>query len=477
MKLQKSKYLLLVYIYLLSLVMNAQDNKIPWAFSLGVNAIDTKASAGGGTSWLDSHFSQPFAIKQNWNCISYLSYVNLSRYIGNSFSMGLAGSFNKISRYVNFDPYNLSNDSRGYGITNPGDLLYYGIDIFAKYSLMHSIHSKSIDPSFSLGCGYTFLGSSSYGTINPGLGFTFWFSDNIGLELATKYKKSFGERELSGVIDSPSFFQHTAGFIFKFGGNDTDKDGIYDFQDACPTVNGLKEFNGCPDSDGDGIIDVNDACPKINGLKQFNGCPDTDGDGIIDKEDVCPEVVGLVIFKGCPDSDNDGVADKYDECPLLKGVKENAGCPIIDSDGDGVPDKNDKCPKEAGTNEGCPDILVPVQVLSHIESKVKLINFNSGKATFKNGVLSKLEDVAKLLIEYPHVKFRIEGYTDSSGSDLLNQRLSQARAELVRNTLIKLGINENNIVAVGFGENNPIDSNKTTAGKTKNRRVVVVAIR
>jgi hypothetical protein len=53
-------------------------------------------------------------------------------------------------------------------------------------------------------------------------------------------------------------FQHSAGLIFKFGGKDTDGDGIFDKDDACPDVAGLKEFNGCPDTDGDGIQDSAD---------------------------------------------------------------------------------------------------------------------------------------------------------------------------------------------------------------------------
>jgi hypothetical protein len=85
-------------------------------------------------------------------------------------------------------------------------------------------------------------------------------------------------------------FQHTAGLTFKFGGKDTDGDGIYDKDDACPDVAGLK-FNGCPDTDGDGIQDSADACPDVFGLAALNGCPDTDGDGVADKDDACPDVL------------------------------------------------------------------------------------------------------------------------------------------------------------------------------------------
>ena len=83
-------------------------------------------------------------------------------------------------------------------------------------------------------------------------------------------------------VDVPTHLQHFAGLTFKFGGKDTDGDGIYDKDDACPEVAGLKEFNGCPDTDGDGIMDSDDACPDVSGLAELNGCPDTDGDGIVD---------------------------------------------------------------------------------------------------------------------------------------------------------------------------------------------------
>lgn len=60
----------------------------------------------------------------------------------------------------------------GYVVTNPGDLMYYGLDANVKYSFKSLIKSKVIDPSLRLG-GYTFLGDNSYGTVNPGAGLTF----------------------------------------------------------------------------------------------------------------------------------------------------------------------------------------------------------------------------------------------------------------------------------------------------------------
>jgi OOP family OmpA-OmpF porin len=459
----------------MGLSSHAQDSNNPWALSFGVNAIDTKTSAGGGKSWADRHFSQPFAVKDNWNVLPSVTYLGVSKYIGDNFSFGVSGSLNKVSKFVSFNPAAAGHDSRGYVVTNPGDLVYYGIDATVKYSFQSLIKSKVVDPSLSVGGGYSFLGDASYGTINTGAGVTLWFSENVGLELTSKYKKSYGDRVTAGIPDAPSFFQHTAGLIFKFGGTDTDKDGIYDKDDACPQVAGLKQFNGCPDTDGDGIVDGSDACPEVAGLAALNGCPDTDGDGVTDASDACPQVAGLAALKGCPDADKDGVADKDDKCPSVAGPKENAGCPWADTDKDGVADKDDECPEVAGlaSNKGCPEVTAAV--LESVSVEAKSIYFNTGKSTFRSeDVPVKIESISTLLKQYPTAKFSIEGHTDSDGSDAFNQKLSQERADVVKNALIERGMKAENLSAVGYGESKPVASNKTAAGKAKNRRTEVV---
>lgn len=460
----------------MGLSSHAQDSNNPWAISFGVNAVDTKTSAGGGNNWLDRHFSQPFAVKDNWNILPSVSYLSVSKYVGDNFSFGLSGSVNKIDKYVKFAPTVVGHDSRGYVVSNPGDLMYYGIDATIKYSFMNLINSKVIDPSLSVGGGYTFFGDSSYGTLNPGAGLTFWFTENVGLELATKYKKAFGDREdAAGKPDAPSHFQHSAGIIFKFGGKDTDGDGIYDKDDACPEVAGLKQFNGCPDTDGDGIQDSEDACPTEFGLAALKGCPDRDGDGVADKDDACPDVAGLVALKGCPDTDGDGIADKDDKCPTVAGPKENAGCPWPDTDGDGVLDKDDDCPTVAGpaSNRGCPEVTT--EALNNLKIQARAIYFNSGKSTFKSAdVPARLDAMTSILKNYPNAKFSVEGHTDSDGSEAFNQKLSEDRANVVKDALIERGIKSSNLNAVGFGESKPVESNKTAAGKAKNRRTEVI---
>ena len=470
--------ILLAVMMVMGISAHAQDSNNPWAISFGVNAVDTKTSADGGKNWADKHFSQAFAVKDNWNILPSVSYLSVSKYVGDNFSFGLSGSVNKIDKYVKFAPTAPGHDSRGYVVSNPGDLMYYGIDATIKYSFMNMIKSKVIDPSLSVGGGYTFLGDSSFGTLNPGAGLTLWFTENVGFELATKYKRTFGDREdASGTPDAPSHFQHTAGIIFKFGGKDTDGDGIFDKDDACPEVAGLKQFNGCPDTDGDGIQDSEDACPTEFGTAALKGCPDRDGDGIADKDDACPDVAGPASMKGCPDTDGDGIADKDDKCPTVAGPKENGGCPWLDTDKDGVLDKDDECPTIAGpaSNKGCPEVTT--EVIKRLNDYGKTILFNSGKSTFKDQTVPVLQSIVGILNEYPNSKFMIEGHTDSDGSNALNQSLSENRAAAVKNYLIENGIATARLRSTGFGETKPISSNKTAKGKAENRRVEVTLIK
>ena len=447
----------------------AQDSNNPWALSFGTNAVDTRFSAA---SKLEDQFSEFFNAKDHWNIVPAVSYLNVSKYVGSNFSFGITGSLNKVKKFV------LPRVGEGdYPVVNPGDLHYYAVDGVINYSFMNALGSKWFDPSAHVGGGYTWFGDEARGgTVNGGLGLTLWFTENIGLSYRATYKHSFDNERVPNV-DVPSHVQHFAGLTIKFGGKDTDGDGIYDKDDACPEVAGLKQFNGCPDTDGDGIEDSKDACPEEFGLAEFNGCPDTDGDGIADKDDACPEVAGLKSLNGCPDADGDGIADKDDKCPDVKGPKENGGCPWPDRDGDGVLDKDDKCPDVKGTvaNNGCPE--VSDEVVKKLNDYAKTILFDSGKASFQKQTYPVLQAIVAILKEYPNSNFSIEGHTDSDGADAANQTLSENRAAAVKNYLVENGIDSARLTSAGYGESKPIDTNKTKAGKANNRRVEVKLIK
>jgi outer membrane protein OmpA-like peptidoglycan-associated protein len=102
--------------------------------------------------------------------------------------------------------------------------------------------------------------------------------------------------------------------------------------------------------------------------------------------------------------------------------------------------------------------------------------FDTGKATLKPAAREKLSKLAGILLAYPgNLIIEIEGHTDSTGSDELNNKLSQNRAESVRDYLVQASVKQERIKAVqGFGKSKPIASNDSSAGRQMNRRVEVV---
>lgn len=263
---------------------------------------------------------------------------------------------------------------------------------------------------------------------------------------------------------------------------DIDFDGVKDTEDNCPDVAGPVDNKGCPwgDADNDGLTDNLDKCPNELGPSENNGCPwpDTDGDKIFDKDDKCPEVVGPIENNGCPwgDEDKDGVTDNLDKCPKEVGPSENNGCPWTDKDGDKVLDKDDKCPDVVGTieNNGCP--VIDTKVIKKLNDYSKSVLFDSGKATVKADSYTTLDAMAEIMKEYEATNFSIEGHTDNVGNAQKNIELSAERALAIKTYLISKGINENRLKSEGFGASKPIASNKTTAGKTANRRVEIKVI-
>ena len=227
------------------------------------------------------------------------------------------------------------------------------------------------------------------------------------------------------------------------------------------------------DRDGDGVVDSLDRCPDVAGLAALKGCPDKDGDGIADIDDKCPDVPGIAKYQGCPipDTDGDGINDEEDKCPNVPGVARYQGCPIPDTDGDGVNDEEDKCPNEAGpaSNYGCP--VIDVVVTQKVTKAAENIFFATGSAKLLPKSFQSLKDVADIMKENASFKITIDGHTDNTGGDELNQKLSESRAASVKDYLLSNGVEESRMTSKGYGPTVPVADNKTAAGRAKNRRV------
>jgi len=100
--------------------------------------------------------------------------------------------------------------------------------------------------------------------------------------------------------------------------------------------------------------------------------------------------------------------------------------------------------------------------------------FDTGMYSLKPGAREKLAKVAGILIAYPSLNIEVGGYTDNVGGDEMNQKLSENRADAVRNYLVEEGVVANSVTAKGFGNTLPVASNDNSAGRQENRRVELV---
>jgi outer membrane protein OmpA-like peptidoglycan-associated protein len=100
--------------------------------------------------------------------------------------------------------------------------------------------------------------------------------------------------------------------------------------------------------------------------------------------------------------------------------------------------------------------------------------FDTGKFELRSEAREKLAKLSGIVLAHPGLKLAIEGYTDSTGSDELNRKLSQDRADAVRGYLTEEGLAPDSVTAQGFGKSEPVADNNTAAGRQKNRRVEIV---
>ncbi len=202
-----------------------------------------------------------------------------------------------------------------------------------------------------------------------------------------------------------------------------------------------------------------------------------DADGVLDRDDFCPREAGPAP-KGCPiidpDPDKDGVPLPCDQCPDEAGIKPD-GCPVRDKDGDGIPDDRDKCPDAAETkngfedDDGCPDkIPEAVQKYSGV---VPGIYFEKGKAVIRPTSKRVLDAAVKVLEQYQSISFEISGHTSSEGDPTVNDELSLARADAVKQYFVDKGIAPNRLKTRGAGSSEPVADNKTRSGREQNRRI------
>ncbi len=280
---------------------------------------------------------------------------------------------------------------------------------------------------------------------------------------------------------------------------DNDGDGLDDDVDPCPAeAEDMDEFedeDGCPDpdNDNDGVTDGFDSCPNdpedMDGDRDDDGCPDndTDQDGIPDHEDQCPNEMedadGFGDEDGCPedDFDGDGVPDDGDECPeeaeTANGIQDTDGCPEPDGDGDGIVDAADSCANRAETyngrqdDDGCPD---GAALASLSEGQIQIhapIRFRPDRPAFRRGNSALIvQAVGNLMMRNPGVRTTVEVHAHPSGDSARDEATTRDRAVVIRDLLIRLGVDGERLAIRPFGSASPVAEG--AGGEEANNRVL-----
>ncbi len=298
------------------------------------------------------------------------------------------------------------------------------------------------------------------------------FSDGLhmdGTEIANAaaLKKAFGDTgavwavQIGDSAEGRALLQQV---VAAGGGELFTADGLTS-QDALVAF--VEKIFVARDSDGDGVADELDRCPDTpDGVKvDDHGCPlDGDGDGVPDYMDRCPNTPkGVKVDDhGCPlDGDGDGVPDHMDKCPNTpKGAPvDSDGC-CLDSDGDGVKDFQDQCP---GTpkgvpvdDTGCPPKLITVHEDGTWEVKTQVF-FDLNKAVIRDEAKPALDQLAEAMKSprYAAWSVEVQGHCDRSGPRKFNERLSQKRADAVREYLVARGVAADRLIAKGYAWDHP----------------------
>jgi outer membrane protein OmpA-like peptidoglycan-associated protein len=366
-----------------------------------------------------------------------------------------------------------------YSVEDNDWVAYYPVGIGAQFRLSDNLMFET-----NLGVGYSLSENLEYYSkpnsandayINLGIGFTLGPQANDDKDLDGIFRKE--EEQLGTDPLNP----------------DSDADGLNDGEE----VNSYKTDPLSPDSDSDGLNDGVE-------ITQYQTNPvnsDTDGDGLNDGDEVSK-------YKTDPnkaDSDSDGLNDDAETMTHKTdpnnadsdsdGLNDGAEVNVYktdptkaDSDGDGLNDgdevNNHKTDplnpdSDSGTVDDGIEIRRGTNPLDPEDDVVKVgvpiilegITFATGKAEITSESEETLQKALRTLQTYPEIDVEIGGHTDNVGSKSSNQRLSQRRAESVRDWLIENGIDANRLTAVGYGEDQPTVDNDTPENKAKNRRI------
>src|SRR3989339_656979 len=310
--------------------------------------------------------------------------------------------------------------------------------------------------------------------VPAGLGTKIKLTETILLEVQASFTYTFTENlNFYKTPETPNDAYVGLGLGLTFQGDrgtsDDDMDGLMKKEEK---LLGTDPKN--PDTDGDGLKDGEEVTKyKTDPLKV-----DTDGDRLNDGDEVLK-------YKTDPlkaDTDSDGLSD-YAELITNKTDPLKA-----DTDGDGLKDgeeitnfKTDPLKKDTdgGTVDDGVEVKRGTNPLNADDDVVKVgvpmilegVTFATGKADITPESAIILEQSLKTMNIYPEIEVEIGGHTDTVGKKSSNVKLSQKRADSVKDWLVSKGVDSKRITTKGYGPDQPIVPNDTPENKRKNRRI------
>ena len=342
-----------------------------------------------------------------------------------------------------------------------------------------------------------------------------------------------GDRDLDGIVDRLDACPTVAEDLDKFEDADgcpeldNDKDGLADTIDSCPIdpedKDSFKDEDGCPEANARVAVEVisSDGRPlrllkvaivpasgptteqsispfnvdlepgsyllqaSAEGMRSASRTIEVPAEGLLQVREILePEVkLGTLVLRvqdpsGAPITATWTVGNQGYEYGASGGFAKRElpeGDHTIVVRAEGFQPGETIVTVTAGQQVDAIVILTPSRVVltaERIDIREQVF-FEYDKAVIKPESYGLLNEVASLIISHPEIlRIRIEGHTDDKGSDSYNLKLSQARADSVRDYLIRQGVPAVRLYSIGYGETRPIADNKTASGQALNRRVV-----
>jgi len=377
---------------------------------------------------------------------------------------------------------------------NPWDLKNWNPFFYAGVGILHYISETK-----PAGLDCDFENDNGWAGLFPiGLGSEFAISDNLLIELSlggtlsTSYELDGFKGNTEEVWDS--YFNTSIGLLYinENCNTDNDKDGLT----KCDEEKiGTDPEN--PDTDTDGLNDGE----EFNLYKTNPLLADSDNDNLSDKDEVSIHKTNPLII----DTDSDELND-FDEVSKYKTIPNNADTDgeglvdgeevkiyntnplLVDSDGDKLNDSEEILayktnPLKKDTDNGSVEDFAEVNRGSNpliasddvLVIKIEKFVFEGITFGFDKTNISKESEIIlakalQILENHLNIQVEISGHTDNKGTIKYNQRLSDKRANVVKQWFVKNGINPERVSAIGYGMEKPIVPNSTRENRTKNRR-------